>query len=197
MDGTARSVSAPDATRAPHPAPLPGLSPDALVVLVGASGCGKSSWATRRFEAHEVLSSDVFREMVSGDAADQGASNDAFRLLHLAARARLRRGLRTVVDATNLTARARRALLGLARAAGRPAVAVVFDVPLDRCLAQNGDRAGRRVPEDVVREHHRQLALARAALPGEGFSAVVTVTAADLDARYDAPMPNASTPLPS
>lgn len=177
----------------PPPAGSEGLPRDALVVLVGASGAGKSTWAARRFSANEILSSDAFREMVSGDADDQGASADAFRLLHLAARARLRRGLRTLVDATNLTTGARRSLLTLARTAGRPAVAIVFDVPLERCLQHNTGRAERRVPEDVIRQHHHQLEEARAVIPEEGFAAVGTVTASDLDARYDAPMPKAPT----
>lgn len=171
----------------------PELPPDALVLLVGISGSGKSTWAARRFARHEILSSDDFRALVSGDAADQSASADAFRLLHLAARARLRRGLRTVVDATNLTAHARRQLLTAARAAGRPALALVFDVPLERCLAQNDRRAGRRVPEPVIREQHRQLQAARRVLGEEGFAAVATITASELDAGYDAGMPNAPT----
>jgi protein phosphatase len=173
------------------------LPPGALVVLVGASGSGKTTWAARRFGPDEVLSSDAFRAMVSGDATDQSASADAFRLLHLTVRARLKRSLRTIVDATNLTARSRRALVSLARRAGRPAVALLFDVSLERCLAQNASRAERRVPEEVVRQHHRQLAAARAELPREGFDAIGVVTAADLDAGYDAPMPKVTPALSS
>jgi predicted kinase len=186
-DGTFRRTSVTVAA-APEKLDLPR---DALVVLVGISGSGKSSWAARHFGASEIVSSDAFREMVSGDAADQSASADAFRLLHFATRARLRRGLRTVIDATNLTLRARRQLLTTARHAGRPAVAVVFAVPLERCLAQNARRAERRVPESVLRDQQRQLEAARQALAEEGFSAVVTLTASDLDAGYDAGMPNA------
>jgi protein phosphatase len=156
---------------------------DALVVLVGASGSGKSTWAVARFEPHEVLSSDAFRAMVAGDAADQSATDDAFRLLHAAGRARLRRGLLTVVDATNLTKAARSSLLELAREAGRPAVAVIFDVPLERCLAQNARRPDRRVPEAVVRGHVRQLAAARTALAEEGFAAIHEAGAPDAKPR--------------
>ena len=33
----------------------------------------------------EVLSSDAFRELVAGDAADQSATADAFKVLHAVA----------------------------------------------------------------------------------------------------------------
>jgi protein phosphatase len=155
----------------------------ALVLPVGASGCGKSTWAAQRFQSHEVLSSDAFRALVAGDPADQSATADAFRLLHAAARARLRRGLLTVIDATNLTSGARASLLRLARGAGRPAVAVVFDVPLERCLANNARRPDRQVPGSVVRRHVGQLAGARAALADEGFAAIHVVGAPEVEPR--------------
>lgn len=156
------------------------LALDALVLLVGPAGSGKSTWAAQRFASDEVLSSDAYRALVAGDAADQAATGDAFRVLHAVAAARLRRGLRCVVDATNLTAGARRSLLRLAARAGRPRVAVVFDVSLERCLAQNDGRAGRRVPEDVVRRQHRASRLALTRLPGEGFDDILVLGDPDL-----------------
>jgi predicted kinase len=149
------------------------------VVLVGASGSGKSTWAAQHFGTGQVLSSDAFRELVAGDAADQSATGEAFRVLHAVARARLARGLLTVVDATNLTQRARASLLRLARAAGRPAVAVVFEVSEEQCLARNAQRAGRQVPESVVRRQVRQATEARAGLAGEGFTEVRVVGASE------------------
>jgi predicted kinase len=83
------------------------------------------------------------------------------------------RGLTTLVDATNLTERAQRPLLALATALGRPVAAVVFDVPLDVCLARNASRAGRSVPEDVVRTQHAQLPEAVAALRRAGVPILV------------------------
>ena len=153
------------------------LPPDALVVLVGPSGSGKSTWAARSFRAADVLASDAFRALVGGDAADQSATRDAFRLLHAAVRARLRRGLLTVVDATNLTSGARSGLLRLARVADRPTVAIVFDTPLERCLAQNARRPDRQVAEQVVRRQVAQLTGARSRLAAEGFDAVHVVRA--------------------
>ena len=156
------------------------LPPNGLVLLVGPAGSGKSTWARRHVRAGAVLSSDDFRALVADDATDQAATADAFRALHAVARARLRRGLLTVVDATNLTASARRALRQLAARAGRPTMAVVFDVSLERCLAQNAARSDRRVPEDVVRRHHGQLREAITAVPIEGYDEVRIIRDADL-----------------
>jgi predicted kinase len=150
-----------------------GIASDALVLLVGPSGGGKSTWAAARFPARAVLSSDAFRELVAGDAADQGASGDAFRILHAVARSRLRRGLLTVIDATNLTPAARRPLVREGRRFGRQCVAVVFDPPVDEALARNARRPGRLVPEDVVRWHASLMPSARDALAVEGYDRVI------------------------
>ena len=81
------------------------LPDDALVLLIGPSGSGKSTWAAKRFRHDQILSSDAFRALVAGDAADQSATADAFKVLHLVAKSRLRRGLLTVVDAPETAVR--------------------------------------------------------------------------------------------
>ncbi|HYG57058.1 MAG TPA: AAA family ATPase, partial [Symbiobacteriaceae bacterium] len=86
-----------------------------LVVLMGASGSGKSTFARKHFLPTEVLSSDACRALVSDDENNQAASGDAFEVLHLIAAKRLSRGLLTVVDATNVQPEARKPLLRLAR----------------------------------------------------------------------------------
>ncbi len=75
----------------------------ALVVLIGPSGSGKSSFARRLFKPTEVLSSDYCRGLVSDDENDQAATGDAFDVLHYIARKRLAAGKLTVVDATNIS----------------------------------------------------------------------------------------------
>jgi protein phosphatase len=124
-----------------------------LVVLVGAAGSGKSTLAGRHFAEGEVLSSDAYRERISGDAGDQSATRPAFAALQRDARRRLRAGLLTVVDATSVEAHARKALLRIAREAGVPATAIVLDLPARVVLARNAGRAGRRVETAVVRHH--------------------------------------------
>jgi len=151
------------------------LPDPSLVVLIGAAGAGKTTFAARHFDASEVLSSDAFRATISGDAADQSASAAAFRALHRALERRLRDGRLCVVDATNLGREARRALLSRAASAGVPAVAIVLDLPPDVVLARNVARPDRVVPEDVVQRHLGQIrqVLDGAALVGNGFERIL------------------------
>lgn len=147
----------------------------ALIVLVGASGSGKSTFAARHFRPTEILSSDAFRAMVADDASDQRATPAAFDLLHRAAGHRLTRARLTVVDATNLAASDRRGLLTLAQARGRPAVAIVLALAEAIAQDRNLGREGRVVDPAVVARGSR-LALDLAAGPerllAEGFQAV-------------------------
>ena len=125
-----------------------------LVVLVGAAGAGKSTFAARHFPPEDVLSSDAYRGYVSGDPEDQRSTRSAFSALHKALASRLRRGRLSVVDATSVRPASRSALLRLAATAGVPAVAIVLDLAPDVVLARNRLRPTGVVPDDVV---ERQL----------------------------------------
>ena len=57
----------------------------ALVVLVGTSGSGKSTFARRHFRPTEVISSDYCRGLVADDENDQSATSAAFEVLHFIA----------------------------------------------------------------------------------------------------------------
>src|SRR6266568_1454826 len=102
---------------------MPTLS---LVLLVGASGSGKSTFARRHFLPSEVLSSDFCRGLVADNENDQSATKDAFEVLHFIAAKRLAAGRLTVVDATNVQASARKPLVALAREYDVLPVAIVF-----------------------------------------------------------------------
>jgi len=155
-----------------------------LVVLIGAAGAGKSTLAARHFAPSEILSSDAFRAMVSGDESDQRATRSAFAILHRQLAKRLAAGRTAVVDATNVTPYARRTLLRVAAPFGVPGVAIVLDLDPELVLARNAGRVGRVVPEAAVRHQldHLRRALAPGRLEGEGFDAIhMLTTAGDLD----------------
>ncbi|MFE0488792.1 polynucleotide kinase-phosphatase [Streptomyces griseoaurantiacus] len=144
-----------------------------LVVLVGASGSGKSTFARRHFRATEVISSDFCRGLVSDDENDQSATRDAFDVLHYIAGKRLAAGRRTVVDATSVQSDARRALIDLARAHDVLPIAVVLDVPEEVCAARNAARTDRAdMPRRVIARHIRELRRSLRQLEREGFRKV-------------------------
>ena len=112
-----------------------------LVVLIGASGAGKSSFAAKHFKPTEVLSSDFCRGLVSDDENDQAATKDAFAVLHFIAARRLAAGRLTVVDATNVQRESRKPLVALAREHDLFPVAIVLDLPEAVCQERNRGRA--------------------------------------------------------
>jgi F420-dependent oxidoreductase-like protein len=144
-----------------------------LVVLVGASGAGKSDWAARWFDADEIVSSDRLRAVVGTGERDQRASTDAFELLDLIVAKRCKRGLTTVVDTTGLEPKRRAAWLALAAKHRVPAYAVVFDTPAAVVRERNRAR-GAPVPSKVVSAQLRSVAAVGAALAGEGFAGVAS-----------------------
>jgi predicted kinase len=148
------------------------LPADALVLLIGIAGSGKSTFAARHFLPTQVLSSDGLRALVADDPAAQGATDDAFDLLHRILAMRLRRGRLTVVDATNVEDWARGKLLDLARMHRRPCVAIVLDLPLDVAAERNSARPAPRPPPSALRRQDRSLRDSLPSLAHEGFAAV-------------------------
>ncbi|MGI5231011.1 polynucleotide kinase-phosphatase [Actinoallomurus sp. CA-142502] len=128
-----------------------------LVVLVGVSGAGKSHFARRHFAPTQVVSSDHCRALVSDDENDQSATADAFELLHHIVRTRLRRGLLTVVDATNVQPGPRAQLVRISKEQDVLSVAIVLDVPESVAKARNAARTDRDLPEHVVPRQRREL----------------------------------------
>jgi predicted kinase len=153
------------------------LPDPSLILMIGAAGAGKSTLAARLFDPDEILSSDAFRAMISGDAGDQRVTQAAFGRLHRELATRLLAGRLTVLDATNLERSARRAGIDRARTAGVPVAALVLDLPAADVLARNAARVERVVDPAVVRRH---LASLRAIvddgrLAAEGIDPVVVL----------------------
>ena len=137
----------------------------------------------------EVVSSDFCRGLVADDENDQSATPDAFDVLHYIAGTRLRRGLLTVVDATNVQQPAR-AVAGRARPqprrAGRRDRA-------RRARRRSRSSATRRGPtatsaRHVVRRQQRDLDARCGRLQKEGFRRVHVLRGVDeIDGADDRP----------
>jgi protein phosphatase len=151
---------------------IPELS---LVVLIGVTGSGKSTFGRAHFRPTEVISSDFCRGLVADDENDQSATPRAFELLHYIAGMRLAAGRLTVVDATNVQPAARRELVALAREHDVLATAIVLDVPERVCITRNASRPERDFGPEVVRRQHDQLRRGLKGLRREGFATVHTL----------------------
>lgn len=142
-----------------------------LVMLCGPAGCGKSTFAAKHFLKTQVVSSDDCRAIVCDDPTNQSVSGHAFDLMYFIIEKRLRLGRLTVDDATNLKSEDRKPVIKLAHGFGFNAAALVFNIPLETCLARNRART-RVVPEDALRAQYDLLVNTLTTIRREGFDYV-------------------------
>ncbi|MBM7067245.1 polynucleotide kinase-phosphatase [Actibacterium sp. 188UL27-1] len=151
----------------------------ALVVLIGATGSGKSSFARKHFRETEIVSSDQCRALVSDDETDLAATADAFDLLTYTAGLRLKRRMLTVIDATSVKREDRAKLVALARKYHALPVALVLDIDPKLCHERNATRPNRDFGEHVPRNHSRALRRGLRSLQKEGFRQVQVMKSPD------------------
>ncbi|HET9848418.1 MAG TPA: AAA family ATPase [Candidatus Dormibacteraeota bacterium] len=149
----------------------------ALVVLIGAAGSGKSTFASSHFPREAIVSSDQLRAALY--AASPGRRrNDVFQQLLPIVETRLEAGRLTVLDATNTDWMRRSELIRSARRHGRPAIALVFQLPVDVCLVHNASRPNA-VPASTVRRQAADIARDADRLDLEGFAGVFIFRSVD------------------
>jgi protein phosphatase len=150
-----------------------------LVVLIGATGSGKSTFAKKFFRETEVISSDHCRGLVSDDPNDQAVSGDAFELVRAIAEKRLKNRRLAVIDATNVRTADRRMWIEIARRWHALPVAIVLDPGLEVCIERNKLRPDRQfgpqVPQRMISEIRRGLR----GLEKEGFRRVAVLRGVD------------------
>ena len=148
------------------------IATPSLVLLIGISGSGKSTFARKYFPSTQIVSSDYCRALICDDENNQTINEDTFALLHWLVQKRLEHRRLTVIDATNVKALARQPLLALAKAQEVPAIAIVFNFELEFCLHQNAQRTQRVVPAEILTEQFQELQSSLPNLKNEGFHSV-------------------------
>jgi alkanesulfonate monooxygenase SsuD/methylene tetrahydromethanopterin reductase-like flavin-dependent oxidoreductase (luciferase family)/predicted kinase len=159
------------------------LPDPAMVVLAGAAGSGKSSWAAERFRTAEVVSSDALRAAVGSGPADLDASADAFALLDQIIAARSKRSLTTVIDTLGLDPERRADYRRLAREARLPAVLVIMNTAAALCRERNRQR-DRPVPAPILTDQLRKISELLDSSEEEGWDQVLII---DQESPADAP----------
>ncbi|HEU5112017.1 MAG TPA: AAA family ATPase, partial [Acidimicrobiia bacterium] len=143
-----------------------------LVVLVGASSSGKSTWAGRAFKETEVVSSDRLRGIVGSGEDDQQAGTAAFSILEQIVEERMRRRLTTVIDTLGFDREKRRRWVALAHEADLPAFAVVFDTPPEQARVRNAEQV-RPIPKTVLDKQLARFRVVRTEIDEDGFDRVL------------------------
>ncbi len=162
-----------------------------MVVLAGASGSGKSTWAAERYRPVEIVSADALRAVVGSGPGDLDASTDAFALLDRIVAARTSRSLTTVIDTLGLDEQRRLDYRSIADRAGLPAVLVILDTAPALCRRRNRER-DRPVPAPAITDQLRRTRSLIAAADDEGWDVVLTVRTTDAPAAAPVTSPTTS-----
>lgn len=134
----------------------------ALVMLIGPTGSGKSTFAHKHFQPSEIIAPD--------SELPGSGEQDVYRF----AAERLAAGKLTVVDAPNLDPEVRQAWLKLAHRYYCAAIAIVFNLLETVCLARQPPE-GQADPE-VIRQQCQTLQLMLPGLEREGFEALYVLS---------------------
>ncbi|QVK18280.1 polynucleotide kinase-phosphatase [Mycoplasmatota bacterium] len=151
---------------------VPDLS---LVVLIGASSSGKTTFSKAHFNSSEVVSSDYCRMILSDDENNQSVNQEAFDLLHTIVDKRLKLGRLTVVDATNIQKSARKKLISIAKNNDCFPVAIVLNLPVALLKERNREREDRQIGQYVIKHHADEVRRSIRHLKQEGFRFIYVI----------------------
>ena len=133
-----------------------------FTMLIGLPGSGKSHYANEYIKTHSgtvVISSDDIRQELWGDANDQQNPSQVFDEMFIRTVSTMKKGINVIYDATNLTAKTRKATLTrLHQALNQDFVAVadVIVCSLSECKRRQNGR-DRKVPDEVIDRMVRQF----------------------------------------
>lgn len=141
-----------------------------LHMLVGPCSSGKSTYASKRYKPHQIISADELRMQLYGNLNNSPeAQKRIWKLAHGLIKARLDVGELVVLDATNLDERDRAQILKLL-----PRGVFARYIVIDRDLQEKIDDRGWRTEEMVIKQHKAFRKQERQIMNGD-FHPYVTV----------------------
>ena len=138
-------------------------------MMIGPAGCGKSYYAKTIAKQHNaiIVSSDAIRGELFGDENDQNHNAEVFEEVHRRILAALKNDQNAIYDATNLSAKRRKAFLTqIPKGVLKQAIVIATDY--DVILRQNAARE-RVVPPDVIKSMYLRMQMPR---KSEGWDAI-------------------------
>jgi protein phosphatase len=154
------------------------MSENQLILLVGISGAGKSTFADKYLAEHpdvKYLSSDKIRGILGTSEDDQTVTPQVFGLIKRNLDEYLKAGKSVMIDATSLNAKERKDYLIAASKYNVDAIAYVFERTRDQLIKNQEKRkanGGRRVPDEIL---DRMLNKYKRPTHSEGFKEILFV----------------------
>lgn len=115
-----------------------------LIILTGLPGSGKSTYAEKlEKELGNALhlSSDAVRKELYGDESIQTDPNKVFRILHHRVKSSLIDGKTVIYDATNVTRKSRKTVIGVANSVQAEIECHIVWAPVDTCIERDKNRS--------------------------------------------------------
>ena len=155
-----------------------------LIILVGLPGSGKSQYAEGLIdlalmygnEEMVIHSSDAIRGELFGDPGSQEDNGKVFDLLHKRVKADLRAGKTVIYDATNITRKARRAVINLTDPMQDEIEVHIIWAPVEVCIQRDAQRQ-RTVGSGVIDKMLRRWQSPNARI--EGFDTIYLINTDD------------------
>ena len=142
-----------------------------LIVMCGLSASGKSTIAKELAVKHNavIVSSDAIRKEICGTVADQSKNEEVFKIFHKRIREYLHQKRNVIADATNITMKARRAIINNVKKMDIEIIAYIVPKRVGNCVKDNTYR-NHPVPVEVIYKQEKRFQIP---FMEEGFDEIV------------------------